>query len=338
MSNESNVIYPFADPNIKYTMMDNYLFDHIMPVVKPNAWKILCLIIRKTRGWHKATDQISFSQIKAGTGISSDETVNNALKQLVGKGYILATKGGQWDATAYAINTKYSTTKIEVERNTTTKIVAGPTTKIVAGPTTKIVDTKETNKEKDKKTSAEADHSRPVSLLSEKEIKALKLPLSTWQQYLADEQDERGRKGIIKFLKNKIAMAPLLPDTTAAHILFDKLAIEAEAKGRRPAQKFPTLAVKEKFDIAASKLNGTLETAITKALESGITSIPRIVNYISSPKWAEYNNYGAANQNRTNVDRSSKRNEANADRFSPPAGSGQTPEMAAKLRAAFASK
>lgn len=341
--NEKIVIFPFADPDIKYTMMDNYLFDRIMPVVKPNAWKILCLIIRKTRGWHKVSDQISFSQIKAGTGISSDETVSNALKQLVSKRYILAKKGGQWDATEYEINANFSTSIIEVERETTTDIEVVPTTEIEVTPTTIIEDTKETplNKVKDKKPSAKADYSRPGSLLSEKEVKALKLPLSEWKQYLADEKTERKRSGVIKFLENKISTGPLLPDTEAAHILFDKLAIEAEAKGRRPPQKFPTLAVKEKFNTtAADNLNGTLESAINKALENGITSIPRIVNYISSPKWRDSSNERTrkgstqTGQRQTSV----REGQAASNRFSPPTGSGQTPEMARKLREAFAPK
>jgi phage replication O-like protein O len=329
-------VFPFADPDIKYTMMDNYLFDHIMPVVKPNAWKILCLIIRKTKGWHKISDQISFSQIKAGTGISSDETVSNALKQLVSKRYIMAKKGGQWDATEYEINANFSTTIIEVERETTTEIEVAPTTEIVVAPTTIIEDTKETplNKDKDKQLSADADCSLPISLLSEKEVKALKLPLSAWLQHLADEQAERKRSGVIKFLENKISTGPLLPDTPAAHTFFDKLAIEAEAKGRRPPQKFPTLAVKEKFNTAADSLNGTLEGAINKALENGITSIPRIVNYISSPKWKDDNGQRSAKNSQRQTDR--KTGKKQGSRFSPPAGSGQSPEMARRIREAFA--
>lgn len=355
MSKE-NVIYPFADPNVKYTMMDNYLFDYIMPLVKPNAWKILCLIIRKTRGWHKAADKISFSQIKAGTGISSDETVNNALKQLVGDGYILAKKGGQWDATEYAINTGFSTTEIVVEDGLTTEIEAAPTTEIEVGLTTKIVDTKETSlkKGKDKETSANADgqflltdedveeiekkiadFTLPISLLSEKEVKALKLPLADWKQYFEDEQAERGRKGIIDFLEKKIATGLLLPDTPAGHMLFDKLAIEAQAKGRRPAGKFPTLAVKEKFGIAAVSLNGTLEAAINKALEAGITSIPKIVNYISSPKWRDNDNQRSTQTRQRQAAGQAPRSQG---QFAPPARSGQSPETTRRLHEAFAPK
>lgn len=358
MSKE-NIIYPFADPNVKYTMMDNYLFDHIMPIIKPNAWKILCLIIRKTRGWHKAADKISFSQIKALTGISSDETVNNALKQLVGDGYILAKKGGQWDATEYAINTNYSTTIFVVEGELTTEIEVIPTTETVAAPTTEIEDTKETSlkKGKDKETSANADDqflltdedvekiekkiadfTLPISLLSEKEVKALKLPLSDWKQHLQDEQAERGRKGVISYLEKKIATGLLLPDTPASHLFFDKLAIEAEAKGRRPAQKFPTLALKKKFDIAATNLNGTLENAITKALEAGITSVPKIVNYISSPKWRDNDNQRSTQTRQRQATGQTGGGKGTSGSFAPPAGSGQSVETTRRLHDAFAPK
>jgi DNA-binding Lrp family transcriptional regulator len=175
------------------------------------------------------------------------------------------------------------------------------------------------------------DFSASVSLLSLSEIKTLKLPLSDWKQHLEDEQSERQRKGVIDFLEKKIATGPLLPDTPAAHVLFGKLAIEAEAKGRRPPQRFPSLACKEKFGVAAVNLNGTLEGAINKALESGITSIPKIVNYISSPKWR--NNDGQASGNTKSNTGSTK---AQGRGFQP--GNGRSAETQRRLEAAFAPK
>jgi flagellar capping protein FliD len=133
----------------------------------------------------------------------------------------------------------------------------------------------------DKQLSANADFSLPISLLSEKEVKALKLPLSAWQQHLADEQAERKRSGVI---------------------------------------------------IAANDLNGTLEAAIIKALENGITSIPRIVNYISSPKWRNSNEQ----TKRGSSSSQDVSNQASGTGFEP--GNGRTPEMQAKLEAAFAIK
>ncbi len=74
-------------------------------------------------------------------------------------------------------------------------------------------------------------------------------------------------------------------DTSECHLLFEKLAVEYKAKGRRAPKKFPTLACKRKFLQAADKLNGTLEKAIGVGLENNIIKIPNLVNYISSPKW-----------------------------------------------------
>ncbi len=74
-------------------------------------------------------------------------------------------------------------------------------------------------------------------------------------------------------------------DTPECYLLFEKLATEYHAKGRRAPKKFPTLACKRKFLQAADKLNGTLEKAIGVGLENNIIKIPNLVNYISSPKW-----------------------------------------------------
>lgn len=76
-------IKPFADQG-NYVAMHKICFDHIMPSISGNTWKVLCFIIRKTEGWNKERDQISYSQIKTGTGIKSDTTVRNALVELQG--------------------------------------------------------------------------------------------------------------------------------------------------------------------------------------------------------------------------------------------------------------
>ena len=186
-----------------------------------------------------------------------------------------------------------------------------------------------------KASSAIADFNRPISLLSEKEIKALKLPLSDWKTHLEDEQAERQRAGVIKFLETKIVIGPLLPDTPAALSLFNKLAIEAEAKGRRPPQKFPTLAVKEKFDIAAVNLDGTLEAAINKALEAGITAIPKIVNYISSPKWRNNDGQRTVGTRQQKITSPATKSQS---QFTPKPGNGQSPETTRRLHEAFAPK
>lgn len=198
--------------------------------------------------------------------------------------------------------------------------------------------TPETTPESLSTSSANADFSRPISLLSEKEIKELKLPLSDWKQYLEDEQVERGRKGVISYLEKKVATGLLLPDTPAGHMFFDKLTIEAQAKGHRSAEKFPTLALKKKFDIAATNLNGTLENAINKALEAGITSVPKIVNYISSPKWRDNDGKRTTQTRQRQATGQTGGGKGTSGSFAPPAGSGQSAETTRKLHEAFAPK
>ena len=275
MSTET--IYPFSDPDLKYTMVDNYLIDHIMPIIRPNAFKVLILIIRKTMGWHKKEDQISYSQIRELTGISSQSTAQAAIKELIDREIVLQSEGNtKWEAFTYSLNIKFSITVS----------VLGSSTETVPGSSTETVHTKERERKGKKTTiSADADYSFPISLLSEKEVKELKLPLSEWQQHLEHEQAERARKGVIAFLEKKISVGPLLPDTEDCQLLFEKLARESEAKGRNPPRAFPTLACKQKYTQAAARLNGSLEAAINSALEQGITPIPKIVNYVASPKW-----------------------------------------------------
>ncbi|KKM96326.1 hypothetical protein LCGC14_1179210 [marine sediment metagenome] len=292
--------------------------------------------------WHTEADLIAGIQRIAKTG----KTLSKGLDLLESKGIITIHKNpnphykfdktrhflfhpgpiNEWLKSEYRLSK--STSRLSKSTSPSSKSLLPSSKNMPAIPEI----TPEITPESLKAPSANADFSLPISLLSEKEVKALKLPLSAWQQHLADEQVERRRMGVLRFLDGKIATGPLLPDTPAAHTLFDKLAIEAEAKGRRPPQKFPTLAVKEKFNTTADSLNGTLESAINKALESGITAIPRIVNYISSPKWQE-NKYD--HQNRTNDRTSQTSNKADGSSALIPVGSGQTPEMRTRLLAAF---
>lgn len=102
-------VKPYQDPTKYYTPVHNVLFDVIMPDLKPTSFKVLCLIFRKTHGWHKSTDDISFSQIKAGTGIKSNHTIIAALKELTEKDHILViSHEGQWQSNGYAINIDFT--------------------------------------------------------------------------------------------------------------------------------------------------------------------------------------------------------------------------------------
>jgi hypothetical protein len=151
-------VHPFAEQG-NWTAVHNSVFDVMMPELPPNAFKVLCFVIRKTRGWKKDSDQLSYTQIAAGTGIKSPSTLREALKSLGERGYILASSKSKWDATSYRLNTaleiEVPTTEIEVDKPTTeivvaTKTVVATTTKTVALPTTISVDTKERSKERER--------------------------------------------------------------------------------------------------------------------------------------------------------------------------------------------
>lgn len=115
-------IKPFNTDN-GYTQFHNYVIDEIMPTLGPNAWKVLCLIIRKTRGWHKDEDAISYSQIMSGTGIKNRTTVSAALDELTTRGYVIANARGR-RASTYRLNQDYTapdgSTKIEQSEICTT--------------------------------------------------------------------------------------------------------------------------------------------------------------------------------------------------------------------------
>lgn len=78
-------IKPFARQGF-FTAIDNSIFDEVMPTLSLPAWKVLCFIIRKTIGYQKDVDFISYSQIRKGTGIKSNESVRRALMEL--RGYV----------------------------------------------------------------------------------------------------------------------------------------------------------------------------------------------------------------------------------------------------------
>lgn len=136
-----------------YTEVHDALFDKIMPVCPPNAWKVLCFVLRKTRGWQREGDRLSYAQIRKGTGIKSDATINQSLKWLTGngggkeKGYRLLKGEGEKDETGrqqvtfYSLNRDFElelpSTEIE-EPSTVSK--DGPATVSKDGPSTENED------------------------------------------------------------------------------------------------------------------------------------------------------------------------------------------------------
>ncbi len=106
---------PFEkDPTEQFMLFPNIVIDDLMPVLPPPAFKIVCLIYRNTKGWHKEVDQISFSQIMRGTGIKSSATVAKYLESLAQKGIILRAKGDSTrDANSYALNPQFDVSTLK---------------------------------------------------------------------------------------------------------------------------------------------------------------------------------------------------------------------------------
>ena len=77
-----------------YTQTPNILFDEIMRDLNGAELKVILAVIRKTFGWHKERDRISYSQITEMTGLVKS-TVSISIKSLEEKGLIYVTREGQ---------------------------------------------------------------------------------------------------------------------------------------------------------------------------------------------------------------------------------------------------
>jgi len=130
-----------------YTQVSNEFLDERMAGLSGSAVKTFLAITRKTIGWHKDTDAISYSQIRDLTGHGSYSTVKKSIDELLNNGLIRVIKSSG------------GTTKYEPNMTTTTETVVPDTTTLTvadhyrncSGTTTQTVDTKETLKETSQK-------------------------------------------------------------------------------------------------------------------------------------------------------------------------------------------
>lgn len=81
----------------------NAVVDDLLCLMSGNAWKCYAVIVRKTTGWQKEMDYISVSQFKTLTGIKTDVTVADALKELVELNLIASVKR-HGKVTGYRLN------------------------------------------------------------------------------------------------------------------------------------------------------------------------------------------------------------------------------------------
>ena len=102
---------PFAEP--EYTQVSNAALDHVMRRASPGVWKIICAILRKTKGFHKVEDELSYTQFEDMTGMGR-EAVAKAVKEALEARYILRRKNGI--SFVYGINPEYEIdTSSEIE-------------------------------------------------------------------------------------------------------------------------------------------------------------------------------------------------------------------------------
>ena len=99
--------------------LPNAFVDEMLCKLSGNACKIYLLIVRKTRGWHKEADKISYSQIQKYTGVNHRATVSKAIDELLEIGLISVKKGNEKSMSEYRLNDDFTGSKNEPVKNCT---------------------------------------------------------------------------------------------------------------------------------------------------------------------------------------------------------------------------
>jgi hypothetical protein len=81
----------------------NFLVDKLLPHLSGPQAKILMVLCRKTFGWHKREDVISFSQFRDEAGVSRSSAFE-ALRVFVDAGLVLKASKGRVDMNAWSLN------------------------------------------------------------------------------------------------------------------------------------------------------------------------------------------------------------------------------------------
>ena len=101
MSNESKFI-----PN--FLQVPNAVIDELLPDLTGAELKCYLVVIRKTKGWNKESDNISISQFMKATGLSNSAVIK-ACESLVQYG-LLVKENGSRNTSIYAVNSYSKTT------------------------------------------------------------------------------------------------------------------------------------------------------------------------------------------------------------------------------------
>lgn len=142
----NKTIRPFSDAG-GFTAFRNEILDHVMPLCRPNTWKVVCCVLRATKGWQKEEDELSFSQIMRRTGIKSRPTANSSIQDALDNKFILRSPTEH--SFAYKLNTSLEITLV---RKVTQKPNSGVGAKPGGSVETKHtidIDSKETQNNKE---------------------------------------------------------------------------------------------------------------------------------------------------------------------------------------------
>jgi hypothetical protein len=81
----------------------NFLVDKLLPHLSGPQAKILMVLCRKTFGWHKREDVISFGQFRDEAGVSRSSAIE-ALRVFMDAGLVLKASNGRVDMNAWSLN------------------------------------------------------------------------------------------------------------------------------------------------------------------------------------------------------------------------------------------
>jgi hypothetical protein len=74
-----------SDKLPKFTKVDNYFLDHVMPRVKGAEWKVICAVLRQTEGFQREDAEISVEEFMSMTG-HERQTVIVAVRNVMLRG------------------------------------------------------------------------------------------------------------------------------------------------------------------------------------------------------------------------------------------------------------
>lgn len=93
---------PRLPEHICFTMIPNFVFDECLASLSEGELKVLMVIYRKTVGFDKKADQISYSQFSAKGGLSRS-TISRAIKSLTKKKMIEVDRSGVTNQYTYCL-------------------------------------------------------------------------------------------------------------------------------------------------------------------------------------------------------------------------------------------